>query len=122
MSTLHKNVDYKKLSKQISDSHKESGISITPIYGTIDYLHFINLSDDETIFTSEGSELSPKKIRKFLWEHKKDRKFQRKNAVIWTSYDEEEDISYLGVGASSNPKVSTRTETHVLWEKVATNQ
>ena len=109
--------DYKKLSKTISVQHKEIGISLNPLFEDIQYPHIINLSNDSTVVSLPGGELSPKKIRKFLWENKKDRKFQRKNAVIWTSYDKENDTSYIGIGASTRPEVSSRFKTEVLWEQ-----
>ena len=109
--------NYKELSQIISKQHKEAGISLHPIFDSIDHAHFINLSTEETISSHEGKELSPKKIRKYLWENKKDRKFQRKNAVLWTAYDSEEDISYIGIGASTHPEVSSRLNAEILWEQ-----
>ena len=109
--------NYKKLSKTISDEHKEIVISLNALFEKIEHPHIINLSDDSTLFSLPGGELSPKKIRKFLWDNKKNRKFQRKNAIVWTSYDKENDTSYIGIGASTRPEVSSRFKTEVLWEK-----
>tara|TARA_R100001082_G_C4354346_1_gene156060 strand:- start:535 stop:849 length:315 start_codon:yes stop_codon:yes gene_type:complete len=100
-------LDWKKLSKKLVDLHEEKEaaiIRLTP--ATIGEV--INLSSDGFCLEVEGKKLSPKKVRKFLWENRKKRALQRKQAVLWSAYMEEEDKSYVGVGALTSPKVAAR--------------
>lgn len=109
--------NYKELSNIISKHHNKNGITIHPIFKAIENHSIINLSNEETIVSFTGKDISPKKIRKFLWENKKDRRFQRETAILWTSYNEETDTSFLGVGANTKPEVSSRLNAEVLWEQ-----
>jgi hypothetical protein len=59
----------------------------------------------------EGTELSPKFLRKFLWERRGERAVQRDRMVLWTSYDAETDTSFVGVGCLVDPDVARKLET-----------
>lgn len=55
-----------------------------------------------------GESLSPKDIRRFLWEHRSARPIQRERAFIETSYDEDKDVSFLRVGTITTDPVLER--------------
>jgi len=68
----------------------------------------VNLSDDDFCLEVEGRQLTAKSVRKFLWENRKKRALQRKKAVVWSAYIEDEDKSYVGVGALTSSEVAAR--------------
>lgn len=55
-----------------------------------------------------GNSLSPKDIRRFLWENRATRPVQRDRAFIETAYDEEKDISTLRLGTLTSASVMER--------------
>ena len=65
----------------------------------------VNLSSDEFCLEIEGKELQTKKVRRFLWENRKKRALLRSKAVIWSAYIEEDDKTYVGVGALTSKRV-----------------
>ena len=108
--------DYKQISQDISQQHQDKGMAFIPLFGEIINEILVNLSDDKTYVSFEGKKITPKKIRKFLWDHKKDRRFQRKRAILWSAYNDEEDKSYLGVGATASHKLQDKFKDRILWK------
>mgnify|MGYP003649401958 CR=1 FL=1 len=91
-------MDWKKISKRLSKIHEEkksSVVRLTPFTEGV----VVNLSNDSFCLEVPGEQLSAKKVRKFLWENRKKRALQRKNAILWSAYLEDDDTSYVGVGA-----------------------
>ena len=102
-------MNWKKLSSRLIELHKENGsgcLALNP-HSTGE---LVNLSHDDLCLEVKGKELKVKKVRKFLWEHRKKRALQRKNAVIWSAYMEDENKSYVGVGALTDKKIADRLE------------
>tara|TARA_Y100000310_G_C20085361_1_gene535804 strand:+ start:12 stop:326 length:315 start_codon:yes stop_codon:yes gene_type:complete len=100
-------MDWKKISNDLVETHKKQGSGIIP-FNPHSTGELVNLSDNETHLEVEGKELKAKKIRRFLWEHRKKRALQRKNAVLWSTYIEDEDKSYVGVGALTSKEAVKR--------------
>mgnify|MGYP003657575698 CR=1 FL=1 len=100
-------MNWKKISSELVTQHSDEEsavISLDPhSVGEI-----VNLSDDSFCLEVKGKELKSKKVRKFLWDNRKKRALQRKNAVLWSAYLEDEDISYVGVGALTTKRVADR--------------
>ncbi len=100
-------MNWKEISRKLVSLHEEKEAAIVRLtphsIGEV-----VNLSDDDFCLEIEGRELSAKKVRKFLWENRKKRALQRKKAVIWSAYIEDEDKSYVGVGALTSSKVASR--------------
>ena len=55
-----------------------------------------------------GRDVSPKDIRRFLWENRGTRPVQRDRAFIETAYDEEKDVSVLRLGTLTSTSVVER--------------
>jgi len=100
-------MNWKEISRKLVSLHEEKEaaiIRLTP-HSTGE---LVNLSDDDFCLKVTGKELTEKKVRKFLWENRKKRALQRKKAVIWSAYIEDEDKSYVGVGALTSLEVASR--------------
>ena len=103
-------MDWKKISRKLVEDHIENGSSVVPLSPHSEEGSVVNLSTDDFCMKSEGKELNAKKVRKFLWENRKKRALNRKQGLIWSAYIEDEDQSYVGVGAITDPKVAERME------------
>tara|TARA_R100000458_G_C8169181_1_gene170306 strand:+ start:229 stop:564 length:336 start_codon:yes stop_codon:yes gene_type:complete len=101
-------INWKEISNLLIDSHQEEGDGLVKLYPHSEGDSIVNMSNENFILEVEGKELRPKKVRKFLWEQRKNRALKRKNAVLWSSYIEEEDKSYVGVGALTSPEAADR--------------
>ena len=100
-------MNWKEISRKLVKLHDEKEaaiIRLTP-HSTGEV---VNLSSDDFCLEVEGKKLTAKGVRKFLWEHRKKRALQRKKAVVWSAYIEDEDKSYVGVGALTSPEIATR--------------
>ena len=101
--------NWKLLSKTVADSHNRIGLSVVNKEGNpVVEGKLINLTREEFQFTKSGGELRPKEIRTWLWTYRKNRSFSRNNLVVWSSYNPDEDITYMGVGAVVSPKAASK--------------
>jgi hypothetical protein len=100
-------VDWKKISKKLSEDHGKYESAVVPLNPHSSGV-LVNLSDDKFYWETDGKNLTPKKVRKFLWENRKKRALQRKNAAVWSSYLPDEDKTYMGVGAITSKEVAVR--------------
>ena len=102
-------IDRKELSRTVAKAHREKG----------QCLHLLNDGGERSggvvvsvkvprFWSLEGKALTPKTIRKFLWESRKYRAVKRDGAVLWTVYDPEVDVSYLGLGLLIEPAILAR--------------
>ena len=102
-------IDRKKLSRAVSETHREKG----------QCLHILNEGGRRSggvivsvkvprFWSLEGKILTLKTIRKFLWESRNFRAVKRDGAVLWTVYDPEVDVSYLGLGLLIEPTILVR--------------
>jgi len=104
-------MDWKKISKKLTDDHNENESSIVRL-NPHSIGHMVNLSNDNFCLEVKGKEIRSKRVRKFLWENRKKRALQRRSAVLWSSYLEDDDISYVGVGALTTKKVADKMATY----------
>lgn len=102
-------MNWKKISSRLTELHKENGSSCLAL-DPHSKGELVNLSNDDMFMEIDGKELKVKRVRKFLWENRKKRALQRKNAVLWSSYMEDEDKSYFGVGALTSKNAADRLE------------
>ena len=102
-------MNWKEISNQLTELHKETGSAVV-MFDPHSEGDVVNLSTEDFCLEVEGKELHKKKVRKFLWENRKKRALQRKNALLWSSYLEDEDKSYIGVGAITSPEAAKRLE------------
>ena len=101
--------NWKLLSKTVSEMHDRIGLSVVNKEGeAVTEGRLINLTKEEATFTKSGGSLKPKEIRKWLWEYRKNRSFSRNNLVVWSSFREEENKTYMGVGAVVPEQVASR--------------
>jgi len=104
-------MNWKKISNKLVEDHTthESAVVLLDPHskGVL-----VNLSGDDFCLEIEGRNITPKKVRQFLWEHRKKRALQRKHAAVWSSYLPDEDISYVGVGAVTSKEVAERMGGH----------
>tara|TARA_R100000458_G_scaffold24886_1_gene22407 strand:+ start:1191 stop:1529 length:339 start_codon:yes stop_codon:yes gene_type:complete len=101
--------NWKEISKTVSELHSRLGLSVVDKEGSpITEGNLINLTNEDAVFTKKGDSLKPKEIRKWLWSYRKNRSFSRKNLVVWSSYDEANETSHMGVGAIVAERVSAK--------------
>ena len=100
-------MDWKKISNKLVDAHSEKESAVIALNSESTGV-LVNLSSDDFCLELEGKELQSKKVRRFLWENRKKRALQRKKAVVWSAYIEDEDKSYVGVGALTSSEIATR--------------
>lgn len=71
----------------------------------------LNLMSDEKLFSRPGKHLTRKQLRQWLWEeHRKSRGIQRERGLLWSAYDEEDNRSYVGIGALVKEQVAERLD------------
>lgn len=100
-------MDWRQISKQLVEIHSAKSSAVI-LLGPHSIGEVVNLSDDDFSFEVAGKELPIKGVRRFLWENRKKRALRRKKALLWSAYIEDEDKSYLGVGALTSPRVAAR--------------
>ena len=100
-------MNWKEISRRLVALHDEQEAAVIR-FSPDSKGEMVNLSNDKFSLEVEGRKLTAKKVRKFLWEQRKSRALQRKNAILWSAYVEDEDKSYIGVGALTSPKVAAR--------------
>tara|TARA_R100000664_G_scaffold8566_1_gene14061 strand:+ start:12549 stop:12869 length:321 start_codon:yes stop_codon:yes gene_type:complete len=100
-------MNWKKISSDLVTQHSDTESAVVSLdphsMGEI-----VNLSNEDFCLEVKGRELKAKKVRRFLWENRKKRALQRKNAVLWSAYMEDEDKSYVGVGALTTKRIADR--------------
>jgi len=105
-------LNWKKISRSLVEEHAENESAVI-ILNEGSEGPVVNLSNNDFCMEEKGKELSTKKVRRFLWENRKKRALQRKNAVLWSAYMEDEDVSYVGVGAVTSLKVAEKMNADV---------
>tara|TARA_R100000458_G_scaffold37793_1_gene35247 strand:+ start:405 stop:722 length:318 start_codon:yes stop_codon:yes gene_type:complete len=100
-------MDWKSITRRLVEEHSEKESTVVPLNEEIQG-SIVNLSNDNFCLEFEGKELKTKKVRKFLWENRNRRALQRDNAILWSAYMEDEDKSYMGVGALTTPEIAER--------------
>jgi len=91
--------DWKEISKAVSERHPDGTVFLES-----PHLAFSVLPEEAVRFYSglsldvDGPSLSPKQVRRFLWEHRVNRAVQRDRAFVETSYNEETDVSSMKIG------------------------
>ena len=76
----------------------------------------VNLSKEGEIFAEEGSHIHAKKLRRFLWPLRHHRKLRRRNIVLWSAYNSDEDLSLVGIGAAVPVGVAERLKADIIQE------
>jgi len=94
--------NWKQISKYMAHMHNSLGGSLIDLEGknaTVSGSSIINTSKPNEVLSIVGNELSPKKLRKFMWDHRKSRRLTRDNAVIWSWFDEDQNKTLVGFAA-----------------------
>tara|TARA_R100000458_G_scaffold46943_1_gene45574 strand:- start:1121 stop:1459 length:339 start_codon:yes stop_codon:yes gene_type:complete len=101
--------NWKLLSKVVAEMHDRIGLSVVDKQGhPVTEGRLINLTKEEATFTKSGGTLKPKEIRKWLWTYRKNRSFSRDNLVVWSSFQETENKTYMGVGVIVPEQIASR--------------
>jgi hypothetical protein len=109
-------VDWKKLTSKMSEFHREFGASIIsrdsePLTSG----SLLNLTKEKDMYSQEGSDITPKKVRRWLWEMRDKRSMKREGLVLWSAYDEDKNTSCVGFGVLVDDKIVARfPPTHVV--------
>lgn len=92
--------DWKEISKVVAGRHPGGVVFLESPHFPVE-----EFPEEAVPFYHEGYErsfpgpdLSPKAVRRFLWEHRNTRPIQRDRAFVETEYDEESDVSRIRVG------------------------
>ena len=110
-----KETNWKKISNSLVKMHKELGGALVNREGenaVVNNRSLVNTSKEDEILTLVGKKLSPKRVRKFMWDNRNSRRLTRSNAIVWSWYNEDEDKTYMGFGASVEPKKVDRGLIH----------
>ncbi len=99
--------DWKEVSKVSSEAHPGGVVFLDSPHFPVSSLpgEAAPFYHDLTLEVG-GNDLSPKEIRRFLWEHRNSRAICRDRCFIETLYDEDSDVSTV--------KIGTMTGVHVL--------
>ena len=100
-------MNWKEISQRLASLHEKQEAAVIR-FSPESTGEMVNLSNDDFSLKIEGKKINAKKIRKFLWEQRKKRALQRKNAVLWSAYIKDEDKSYIGVGALTTKRVADK--------------
>ena len=80
--------------------HEALGGSLITLSGeALSSSPLVNTSPEAQIQELVGNDLTPKKVRRFLWTNRKSRQVRRPNAIVWSWYDPENNKTFLGLGA-----------------------
>lgn len=104
---------WKQVARDLVSMHSRMGVSrvvLRPERLGPSRTDMVNTCEDEDLLVVRGNSLSPKEVRRWLWEKRKKRSLRRPNAVIWSVYDEKEDRSIVGTGAIVSEPVAERYE------------
>lgn len=91
--------DWKAVSQLVAETHSELGGSVVAMDADVPDptdKDPVPLMSDEDLYRSPGSELYPKKIRGWLWKHRKADWMGRDDVLLCSYYDEEHDVSFVG--------------------------
>ena len=92
--------NWKVISQQVTKMHEQLGGSLITLQGDAAPAEpMVNTSPETQIEELVGNDLTPKKVRRFLWAHRKSRQVRRPNAIVWSWYDSDLDRTFLGLGA-----------------------
>jgi hypothetical protein len=109
-------IDWKMVTRKLCEFHKEFKASIVcRDSNPIREGNLLNLTEEEEYFTQSGKEITPKKLRRWLWENRNARALTRDSLVLWSAYDHEKDVSIVGLGALVDDDIKQRfPPTHVV--------
>tara|TARA_R100000388_G_C7244634_1_gene164034 strand:+ start:5524 stop:5868 length:345 start_codon:yes stop_codon:yes gene_type:complete len=68
----------------------------------------VQVTQDEHTLQFEGSKITPKAVRKWLWEQRECRALKRSGAFLFANYNEEDDKTYVGIGALASEAAAVR--------------
>jgi hypothetical protein len=106
-------VRWKEVARNLAEMHGRMGVSrvvLRPDRLTVDRTEMVNTCSDDDLLVVRGNVLSPKSVRTWLWQKRKWRSLKRRNAVIWSVYDSDENQSVVGTGALVSKPVAERYE------------
>ena len=91
--------DWKKMTKTLCDLHEEHGAAVVDSEGEmiVEDGGLVDRTGGEDLMRMEGRALTPKAVRRWLWENRKAPWTGGENTVLWSLYDEESDASLVGI-------------------------
>ena len=101
-------VDWGEIAREVSGRHKDEGSSVVSIGDSELGDALIDVSPSH--LTMAGREVAPRRIRGYLWENRKTPRLRRPGSVVWSLYDEEEDVSFVGIGLMVERRVGARMQ------------
>ena len=97
-----------ELSQRLSQMHREKGLGAV-LHETGEPVQANEVDMDPNVALIEGSELRPRKdVRAFMYRVPKEIK-ERPGTVVWSGYDEEENMTYLGTACVRNGSPTDQT-------------
>ena len=101
--------DWKEISKASSQAHPGGVVFLESPHFPMEALpeQAAPFYHDLTLEVG-GETLSPKDIRRFLWENRGSRAIQRDRSFIETAYDEDSDVSTVKIGTMTGANVLER--------------
>lgn len=103
--------NWKQISQYMARMHNSLGGSLINLEGknaTLSGSSIINTSKPNEVLSIVGNELSPKKLRKFMWDHRRSRRLQREKAVIWSWFDRDQNKTLVGFAAPVSEEALSR--------------
>tara|TARA_R110002051_G_scaffold173655_3_gene243961 strand:+ start:1993 stop:2352 length:360 start_codon:yes stop_codon:yes gene_type:complete len=95
--------DWKQISKLLAEMHNEYGKGAVTLEGENAFSKaveenqvFYDLGSPQRHMEWEEETLTPKMIRKWLWELRKDDILERKDVFAWTVWEEDKSVGGLG--------------------------
>ena len=68
----------------------------------------VQMTQDEHTLRFEGLKITPKVVRRWLWEQRECRALKRAGAFLFANYNEADDTTYVGIGALASNAAAVR--------------
>lgn len=105
----------KAYSHFVSATHNERGSSFTSLLSPVnvfeqlfDGWEVVNVTVDDSAIRVVGSDLTPKLVRRILFDQRGRRAAQRYGAVLWTTFVPKKGVTLVGFGAIVRVEVAER--------------
>ena len=94
---------WKQISKLLAEMHNDHGRSAVTMGGENAFakavdseLSFKQLPDEHLIISWDDKELTPKMIRRWMWDIRRDKALKEDNVFVWTVQNEDSSVGGFG--------------------------
>ncbi len=118
-------VNVKQLSRTVSEVHNSNSFSLTMFEGDSAIqiarqtgLVVMNCTDDDEAQRYPAQRVSPKAVRDALFRLRNHEGMMSETGLIWTFFDKEKGVSYVGLGSLVTPEEAKRVEAEGKYRRI----